>query len=657
MNNKQRRILTRNILTNEPKLFQHEAETISLYMVEKIISFTISKSLINKVNHQLNKEIFSYIKSILKSFISSQFIAIDKDDENRKISKLPIFPNEKDEHDLYIKKSNTKLNNFNFLNNNEIPFIDLSNIFYSNYFRGENKWNVINEPKNNINDRYCSTMINYIIPEKNIPESQFERFEDEHILSHNTTHYLNRNKYKYHFNKNNNDESDINKKKKLGEIMNKFSFHDLPKEDFEIKEIDNIKILRQEKQEEIKKKEIENKLKMKILQKEEEKKKEDNNLQKKYENKKLTIDPNGNIVFIKSFKVEALSKEFLSGKSNMKILKIEPQKINLSPKKKKGKEDEKKEIKEENDKKENKNKIKEVSSLKKLKTNSTQEIVNNIIIDPHEQKINLLKKKMEKGPITPSGSCFDKINLEIGVSIKENESFKTGGKDFYYKYNKYSIDTFNKILKDTINTSSFIKNQYNDISINDTQKNLNSSLENNFNNTHYNNSNFNNVSNYSTIYKKNNLTTNNFFLKNKSEMNLISNLNPSIKLNGINSLITTINDMELSERGLMRNKIKRINIFKEKNVNKTSLKKIPKNNLTEMNMFTSTLLSNNKWKESHSYGKKLQPLKIPIKPLKVEIEREMGKGRVILRKREMHNNIFSHSMKNFGNDFRSFTKD
>ena len=264
---------------------------------------------------------------------------------------------------------------------------------------------------------------------------------------------------------------------------------------------------------------------------------------------------------------------------------------------------------------------------------------------------------MEKGPITPSGSCFDKINLEIGVSIKENESFKTGGKDFYYKYNKYSIDTFNKILKDTINTSSFIKNQYNDISINDTQKNLNSSLENNFNNTHYNNSNFNNVSNYSTIYKKNNLTTNNFFLKNKSEMNLISNLNPSIKLNGINSLITTINDMELSERGLMRNKIKRINIFKEKNVNKASLKKISKNNLTEMNMFTSTLLSNEKWKGSHSNGKKLNPLKVPIKPLKMEIEREMGKGRVILRKREMHNNIFSQSMRNFGSNFRSFTKD
>ena len=41
----------------------------------------------------------------------------------------------------------------------------------------------------------------------------------------------------------------------------------------------------------------------------------------------------------------------------------------------------------------------------------------------------------------------------------------------------------------------------------------------------------------------------------------------------------------------------------------------------------------------------------------MEIEREMGKGRVILRKREMHNNIFSQSMRNFGSDFRSFTKD
>ncbi len=647
---KPRKHSTKNLIITEPKLFQNEAETISFYMIEKIISLTISKSFKNQIDHQLNKGIFSYIKSIFKSYISSQFISIDKDDENRKMTKLPIFTNENEDSNLYIKKTKTNLNSFNILNNNEIPFIDLSNIYYSNYFRGENKWNVINEPKNNINDRYCSSMINYIIPDNTIPESKLERFEDQQNLSHK----INRNKYKIHFNKSNIDENDINKRKKLGEIMNKFSFHDLPKEDFEIKEIDDIKILRQERKDELKKKEIENKLKIKNLIKKEEQKKEETNFLKQYENKKLTIDPNGNIVFIKSFKVESLSNEFLSGKSNMKILKIEPQKYNLSPKKK--------QIKEENEEKENEksksekkeNKLKKNSSLPKLKNNQNIIDSQNNIIDSHEKKINFLKKKMEKGPITPSGSCFDKINLEIGVSMKEDKNFKTGGKDFFIKYKKYSIDTFNKQLKDTVNSNSFLKTQYNEMSNIEIQKNLNSSLD---NNTFYNNNNFNNTSNYNTIYKKNNLTTNNF-LKNKSEMNLISNLNPLIKLNGINSLRTTINDLDLSsERGLIEKKIKRINIFKEKIVNKTSLRKNPKNNLTEMNMFTSTLLSNEKWKGSHSNGKKLNPLKVPIKPLKMEIEREMGKGRVILRKREMHNNIFSQSMRNFGSNFRSFTKD
>ena len=647
---KPRKHSTKNLIITEPKLFQNEAETISFYMIEKIISLTISKSFKNQIDHQLNKGIFSYIKSIFKSYISSQFISIDKDDENRKMTKLPIFTNENEDSNLYIKKTKTNLNSFNILNNNEIPFIDLSNIFYSNYFRGENKWNVINEPKNNINDRYCSSMINYIIPDNTIPESKLERFEDQQNLSHK----INRNKYKIHFNKSNIDENDINKRKKLGEIMNKFSFHDLPKEDFEIKEIDDIKILRQERKDELKKKEIENKLKIKNLIKKEEQKKEETNFLKQYENKKLTIDPNGNIVFIKSFKVESLSNEFLSGKSNMKILKIEPQKYNLSPKKK--------QIKEENEEKENEksksekkeNKLKKNSSLPKLKNNQNIIDSQNNIIDSHEKKINFLKKKMEKGPITPSGSCFDKINLEIGVSMKEDKNFKTGGKDFFIKYKKYSIDTFNKQLKDTVNSNSFLKTQYNEMSNIEIQKNLNSSLD---NNTFYNNNNFNNTSNYNTIYKKNNLTTNNF-LKNKSEMNLISNLNPLIKLNGINSLRTTINDLDLSsERGLIEKKIKRINIFKEKIVNKTSLRKNPKNNLTEMNMFTSTLLSNEKWKGSHSNGKKLNPLKVPIKPLKMEIEREMGKGRVILRKREMHNNIFSQSMRNFGSNFRSFTKE
>ena len=50
--------------------------------------------------------------------------------------------------------------------------------------------------------------------------------------------------------------------------------------------------LRLEKEEEIKRKEEENKLRIKALRKNEEK-------------KKLTIDPNGKIVYIKGYKIEA----------------------------------------------------------------------------------------------------------------------------------------------------------------------------------------------------------------------------------------------------------------------------------------------------------------------------------------------------------------
>ena len=66
---------------------------------------------------------------------------------------------------------------------------------------------------------------------------------------------------------------------------------------------------------------------------------------------------------------------------------------------------------------------------------------------------------MEEGPIILSGSNFDIMNMEIGVSIKEKEKFKTGGKDFYHKFNKFSLDNYNKQLKETIKVNSFMKTQ------------------------------------------------------------------------------------------------------------------------------------------------------------------------------------------------------
>ena len=67
-----------------------------------------------------------------------------------------------------------------------------------------------------------------------------------------------------------------------------------------------------------------------------------------------------------------------------------------------------------------------------------------------------------------------------------------------------------------------------------------------------------------------------------------------------------------------------------------------------MNQFTKKLISNNdKWGSGIlNNEKKLNPIKMPNKPLKKEIEREVGINGIIMRNRGI--NKFSQSMKNFG---------
>ena len=652
-------------IKSEPTLYTYEAETVAFHMVEKIISLTISNSLKNKVEKQVSKEIFTYTKSIIDTFVNSQFISIDKEEEDIK-SNLPIFKEEENGEKEEIPTIETKKTKINNINDNFN--IDLINPFFSNYFRGENNWNILNEPIASDIDRYSSTMINYIFPNTKGPESNLEKVEEENpnLALTNTSHFIVKKKKNKHSTLRSDLSNEQNKKKKtLAEVMSKFSFHELPKEDFlSDDDIDlDIKELRLEKEEELKKIEKEKLQKLNELKKLEEIKKEENNLKKQYEKKKMTIDPNGNIVFIKGYKIEALSKEFLAIKSNMKMLRTETAKydiplddidINIEDESEnKGN----KSDREKNDKINNKKIEKSDKKEKKVKENEKEDNNKKVVVNPmdiYQKKndrrlsVSTLERKIERGPITPSGSVFDRIKLEVGVSMKENKKFKTGGKDYFLKYNKYSLELYDKKLKDTISTNSFMNTHYNAMSNTDYQRNFNSSLD-NFNNT---GNNFKEGSQTSTsLFKKNNVTHNN--LK-SSEMNLSDlSLNPLIKLNGAMSLRSTINDLDLiDEKELMDQKLNRKNIFKER-MNLTSLKK-KKDQLNEMNEFTTTLLSDNRWKTGYN-KQKLEPLKIPQKPLQKEIEREMGKSGFVLRNRQIHNPNFSKIIRNFGDDFRKFT--
>ena len=128
---------------------------------------------------------------------------------------------------------------------------------------------------------------------------------------------------------------------------------------------------------------------------------------------------------------------------------------------------------------------------KKIKENEKEDNNKKVVVNPldiYQKKndrrlsVTTLERKIERGPITPSGSVFDKIKLEVGVSMKENKKYKTGGKDYFLKYNKYSLELYDKKLKDTISSNSFMNTHYNAMSNTDYQRNFNSSLE-NLNNT------------------------------------------------------------------------------------------------------------------------------------------------------------------------------
>ena len=622
----------------EPTLYQYEAEDIAWHMVEKIISLTVSNSFKQKVEKQVYDECYTYLIDSLNTYLNSQFITIDKEDEKKREN--DSFPNFEIEEKIEENTINS------ILNNNSLT-VDLQNKYFGNYYRGENNWEIINEPNSSEYDRYSSTLINYIIhenkPQENIPGSKLEKVEEEAQLT--TSNFkISRRSRNIDLKKLRLSQTgdQIIKKRNMGEIMNKFSFHDIsieeaPSEIF--KDIIDLKELRLEKETELKKKEEETKQRLKALKKVEEQKKEEGQLKKQYEKKKLTIDPNGDIVFIKGYKIETLAKEFLSIKSNMKMLKTEKQEIPPAIEKLEI-------INSENNittPNINKEKKRRRSSLPKLdikdkdkdKENEKDNNNNKNVLPSLEKKTiqNSLEKKIERGPISLSGSCFDRIHLEIGVSMKENKKFKTGGKDFFIKYNKYSIETYNKKLKDTLSAN---KTQYNMFS--------NSELKKDFNFNESVTSNFNQGSQTSTMFKKSNITDMNSI----KTFEMTSSLNPLIKLNGTSSLRLTMNDLDLiSESEIANFKQHRKNIFKEKT------KSLGNKELNEMNKFTSTLVSNDKWGSNIlGNGKKLVPIKMPNKPLKKEIEREIGKHNIVTRNRGMHNIAqFSQTMRETNNIF------
>ena len=674
---------TENIPTIIFNKFSNEANIIVNELIEKIISLSISKNFNKKIENSIPSSCFDFLCNAVDSYLSLNFISYDKEEIN---------DNNK------IKEEKFNENNIEgiepILNNNKLNIIEPNfeeQIFFNNYNRGENNWDLMDEPLSNKYDRYATTLVKLkeIDKEKNNKynkeileeiDEEYENITTNENKNNNNNKNINeimiRNERKegtkkittrinnilnYDDNNNNNIK---NKKRNLNEIMSQFSFHDLEDNNDIYKEPDNINIEKlrkeiQEKQNEqneekknikLAKKDVENKMKLAVEK------------NRQYAGKKITVDSNGEIIFIKGIKLDKLSKEFILMKTATKLVINEDKKDNDKSKSKKKKKklnnlgininnnnnvinnNNEKEIKEKSNENNNNEKSEDGGDknikgknqkLPKIRGNKFRK--ENTSEDLYKK--NLLKR-IEEGPIILSGSNFEIMNMEVGVSIKEKEKYKTGGKDFYHKFNKYSIDNYNKQLKDTLHINSFLKTQietdnYAKNEINNYAGNLTDGYNSSINFTANNsniiqqtiNSNKNFISNYNTLSNFGNTSITKTKVVNSS-------LSPELKLSGIGvSLKGSMEKLSLISERQEKLAKKYKNIFKKKFFTSTSDKfTLPK--LEEINKFSSEILTSSNWNEkkgvNNTFGK---PFRYPEKPKYKEIIKDMDINGRIFRNR------------------------
>ena len=682
--------------------FLNEADIVVNEIIEKIISLSISLNFSNNINKNIPQSCFDFLRSTIDSYLNLNFISHDKEEINNS-NNLSIISEKNDINifqgiDPILKEENNDSNKKINLTSTEPSFEE--QIFFKNCSKGENNWDLMEEPSSNKYDRYATTLVKFKEIEKernrynkNDKEILEEIDEENENISlnenNNNTNEIKETKEKNETQmkktiklsnvviNNINNNNTRPKKKNLNDIMSQFSFHDLDDNNDIYKEPTNIDYEKlrkeiQEKQNEENeekktqkntKREVENKMKL-VAEK-----------NRQYIGKKITVDSNGEIVFIKGIKLDKLTKEFITTKSVTKLVKDEEkEKENEKSKSKKKKKRDNNpyninninnNIKNEEEKIETKeDKEKLVEKLSDMISEKNEDNNGDKTYRGRNQKLpkirggkfktkenlddlfkNKLLKRIEEGPIVLSGSNFEIMNMEVGVSLKEKEKYKSGGKDFYHKFNKFSLDNYNKQLKETLQVNSFMKSQTENDNlvksdivnnyINNLTDGYNSSINFTSNNSNINqgtvNSNKNFLTNFNTLSNFGNVSITRSKFTNNS-------LSPELKLSGTGlSLKSSMDKLNLITDRQERLAKKSQNIFKRRIFNLNSNKfTLPK--LEEINKFSSEILTSSNWMSKRGVNNAMgKPFRFPEKPGFKEIVREMGINGKISRDR---NNFF-----------------
>ena len=670
---------------NDLKL-KNISEIVVNNIINKIISYTISRSLGTKTEKEIPYNCYEYVKDTMDNILSSFYILYDKDeprngniiDINNQNSKSFFKSDiEKIQKIILIKEDNNSNINTNFLEKTDDETdVIFKNYFFNNIYKGDNNWDLIEEPTSLNLDRYSSTLITFKQKNKDLDGGKYKMNqggileEDENENEENNkTNQDNKTKndkeiskekekeiFKINVYKKKSNQQIIQSKKQLNEIANQFECFDLePEENKEVLESYQIKRLREQFEKSKKNKEFEQKIineeKVKLINIQ----KINEEISRKYIGKKITKDHNGQIIFIKRIKPEKLKQDFVFGKTKFKTIANDSQKKkNIKKEQIKNVEKNVQEnIDEKNIEEEDRKKISKKANIRSLpKLNKLPMSTIEAQEKNDDKRAISLKRRF---PIITSGSNFNLMNMEIGVSLKEDEKYKTGGLDFLSKFKKFSLKAYDKKLKEAEAANSLKKNiEFIEEPKSQTIEEINNFYPTNYTmgySTSYGNNNFSstqtepnnfmnrNMNMNNRMYSTNNSSMFNQYLKNINNSNFKDNnkknntFNPFIQLTmGSSSLIGSLDKLNLVSNEEEKNHKKRRNIFRE--TKKNLLRKEKQILLDDINNFTKNLMANKKVEiKGDIKMNTISGIRSPEKPNMREIIQEIGLKGKIMRNR------------------------
>ena len=617
-----------------------ESEIVVRSVIEKLISLVISNTFEKMIQRNIPNFCLLEIKKRLDNIIELQYIKHDKDDLkrknvvknksqknflningdykknlllteekiiNKKLNKSQIIPDYEliknlnpygenfFEEKIYLNiltRKNVQKNKIIFLN----KYKKNNNIRIEEHNKIDNFWDTILQPNNTKIDRGASTQIKMDnetfkrINLENIPENIQEENQNQEKIEEKQNIPNNSNIIKKKNIKNNIKKENVKNEKKLKLLIQT----DLPSFDLEpekigiIDENESIKVLRKEYEIQLAlKKEKEEKEKKLMKQKRVPESDEDNIGKKFFFNSKV------NTVKIKPIKLENLLTEFQGLKSQTKeIGKITDVNIDTQS----HKSDIKVEINENPDyqfiEERTERKRKKFFNQNNSQNNNNLNILHNIKKNRNERKENEIMER--SGSKYASGSNFNLIKLECGVELTENRKKKSGGKNYFEKYGRFSYELFQNKLNKTM-SENFMANDLKDL-MNNSMKKEEKETEN-----------IRKDNRKKSTIKKAELLSNKELIREKSEYDAkfevpnggneylnIKTKNLRIVMNNLDLMKDFELNIDTENNYIPQTKY---NFFKNK-INKNFKKS--KKDLKEINDFNKTVLKNNFWGEPNN---------------------------------------------------------